>query len=63
MIETKAAGVNERARMALNVLAVRAVEAAQTVNSAPQQVDTGRLARALDAIEARAADVRRELGR
>lgn len=56
-------GVNDKARQALNVLAVRAIEAAQAVNADPQRVDAARLAKALDAIEARVEEARLELER
>jgi hypothetical protein len=56
-------GVNDRARTALNVLAVHAIAAAQAVNANPQQVDRPRLERALAAIEARVSEARRELER
>lgn len=55
--------VNDKARTALNVLAVHAISAAQAVNANPQQIDRSRLERALAAIEARVSEARRELGR
>jgi hypothetical protein len=54
--------ISERAKTALNVLAVNAISAAQAANANPQQVDAARISRALDAIEARVGEARRELG-
>jgi histidine ammonia-lyase len=53
--------VNDRARTALNVLAVHAIAAAQAVNANQQQIDRPRLERVLAAIEARVSEARREL--
>lgn len=58
----KAKGVSERARVALNVLAVAAIQAAQGVNQGSSRVDTAGLGRALDEIEARVVEARREIG-
>lgn len=55
-------GVSDKARVALNVLAIRAIETAQRVNQGPSQVDQGRLSRALDEIETRIREARQELG-
>jgi hypothetical protein len=55
--------VNEKTRVALNLLAVHAIAAAQAVNASPQRIDAAKLARTLDEIEGRVRETRQEINR
>lgn len=53
-------GISQKARTALNALAVRAIETAQRMNQRPSQVDSAKFRKALDQIEGMVQEARRE---
>jgi hypothetical protein len=59
--EPEEGGVSQKARTALNLLAVRAIETAQRMNQTPSRVDPAKIRKALDEIQAMVQEARQEL--
>lgn len=59
--EPEEGGISQKARTALNALAVRTIKTAQRINQGPSHVDPAKVRKALDEIEGMIQEARRDL--